>query len=190
MAHTTKLISLDCGETETGAVVLTTSGIREGLNMANDQVIDFILVEKERCYDFTLLIEDVRPYNMRITDGIIHTIKFLGQLEWRLTEMRIPFTLIPRWQVKRWIFEQYKPVVLPEIQKKIDYSNKQRTAKGIALSRKQTPSFVYVDDRIVQKAMRLHWQIPKAKVGHKAMYNLKDHSWQALALASFYLTTS
>ena len=48
---------------------------------------------------------------------------------------------------------------------------------------------MYVDDRIVQKAMRLHWNIERQKgFAKKAMYNLKDHAWQSLALLTYAIT--
>jgi hypothetical protein len=127
---------------------------------------------------------------MNITDEVINTIKYIGQLQWRLDELHMQYTLIPRWQVKEWVFKQFRAMAEPEIQKKIDYALKRaelKGEKGIS-PRKRTPSFVYVDDRIVVKAMREHWGIKKpTKVGEKAAYNLKDHSWQALAVASLYI---
>jgi hypothetical protein len=132
-----------------------------------------------------IIIEDVRPYNMRITNGIIHTIKFIGQIEWRLKSLDAKITLIPRWEVKQWVFLQFKTMVLPEIEKKIDKWSVKEDNKGKA---RLTAKFVWVDDRMIANAMRKWWGIKNpTKVGQRAMYNLKDHSWQALALVSFHI---
>jgi len=184
----TILVGVDPGSEKSGIVVLTQKGIREGTNIGNESVFDYILTEKSKCDSFMLVIEDMRPYNMRITDEVIQTIKYLGQLEWRLNEANIAYTLIPRWQIKQWVFLQFRTMAEPEIVKKIEASNRRKLAANLPLSRKQQPTFVFVDDRIVQKAMRIHWGIKKpTKVGQKAAFNLKDHSWQALGLASYYI---
>jgi hypothetical protein len=94
-------------------------------------------------------------------------------------------TMIPRWYVKQWVFAQFKTMVLPEIEKKID----RWAAKEDNKERKRlTAKFVWVDDRMIANAMRKWWGIKNpTKVGQRAMYNLKDHSWQALALVSYYM---
>jgi hypothetical protein len=187
----TKLVGLDCGETSTGVVVITESGIGSGYNISNDCVIQFIKKESKSAKKLLVIVEDVRPYNMRITNGIINTIKFIGETEWRLKSSGIIYELIPRWKVKQWVFKKYNAMVIPEIIKKIDYARKRKEAIGETVnSKKQNPSFVYIDDRLVQKAMRKLWNIPIPKVGHTAAYGLKDHSWQALGLISCFLYTS
>lgn len=116
----------------------------------------------------------------------------ISQIEWRLGTIPCKIELIPRWQVKQWVYIQFKAIVAPLIQKKIDYSHerkkKQYEAKGWAEKKKSTESFVWVDDRIIIAAMRKHWSIPLTKrVGSTTMYNLREHSWQALALVSYFL---
>lgn len=76
-----------------------------------------------------------------------------------------------------------------EIQKKINYANKKDREKAgpEATLRKRTASFVYVDDRIVEKGVKLWWNIKKPKVGDRTPFGLKTHSWQGLALATFYI---
>jgi hypothetical protein len=48
-------------------------------------------------------------------------------------------------------------------------------------------SFVYVDDRMVQLAMIKNYDIPIPKAGSGYDFGLKEHSWQALAVATVYL---
>lgn len=218
-----KIIGIDAGSEVSGVIVLENNKIRHGYNLKNSEVIDFIGAEGATCDKLTVIIEDVRPYNMRITDGIIQTIKFLGQIEWRLQHMNQDFVLISRWAVKQWIFLQYKSIAWPEIEKKIIRATK-RAQKAheeeLGALKKQlpnirdqgsgqykdlekqivnfksfkprnaTPTFVYVDDRIVANAMRKHWGIDKPKrPGERAAFGLKDHSWQALALCSCFLAS-
>lgn len=188
-----KMIGIDAGSTSSGIIVLVEGKIREGYNMTNEEVIPFIEREQEG-YKLTVVIEDVRPYNMRITNGIIDTIKFIGQIEWRLKSIDCKIELVPRWQVKQWVYIQFKTIVTPLIQKKIDYSHERKKKlyedKGWGEKKKSVGSFVWVDDRIIIEAMRKHWNIPKTKkVGQLTMYNLREHSWQALALCSYFLKT-
>lgn len=188
----TTLLSVDPGSINSGIAILVDGKIEAGLNVNNAQVVDLIKEQSRKCGKLLIVIEDMRPYNMRITDEVISTIKYIGQLQWRLDELGMKYTLIPRWQVKQWVFLQFRTMAEPEIQKKIDYALKRAELKGVKpiSARKRTPSFVYVDDRIVQKAMRIRWGIKKpTKVGDKAPFGLKDHSWQALALASLYIAS-
>jgi hypothetical protein len=62
-----------------------------------------------------------------------------------------------------------------EIAKKIARKAKKRK-DGSSLK----PSFQYVDDRIVQKAMRSQWNQGAAKPGVVNKLGIKDHAWQAL----------
>jgi hypothetical protein len=48
-------------------------------------------------------------------------------------------------------------------------------------------SFHYVDDRIVIAAMKKHWNIPTPKPGKSNALGFSSHSWQALAVGSYYL---
>jgi hypothetical protein len=182
----TTLIGIDAGSTSSGIIVLTGNKIKEGYNMKNEEVFGFIEDEMKLCDNLRVIIEDVRPYNMRITNGIIDTIKFIGQIDWRIRQLSgVHVELIPRWQVKQWVFIQFKGIVLPQIEKKIDRWALKEENKD---KPRVTAKFVWIDDRMIQEAMRKHWNIPKVKgFGKKVMYSLKDHSWQALALCSFHL---
>jgi hypothetical protein len=150
-------------------------------------VFGFILNARECCEELIVVIEDMRPYNMRITDGVIQTIKFIGQLEWRLKEAGITYDLIPRWQVKQWAFTEYRAILEPLIDRKI-YLAAERKKKAGGVPRNATASFVYVDDRMVSTAMREFWKIGKVKrVGQEAF--LKDHAWSALAVVSLHIVS-
>jgi hypothetical protein len=174
------LVGVDPGETQCGVAIITENGIQKGMHISNTLLIDFIYECKKNSEgDFLVVMEDMRPYNMRITDNIINTIKFIGEIQWRLQSLGIEYLLYPRWQIKSWAFSTYPDMCSIEIQKKIDYAiARERLKKGEdAALRKRTASFVYVDDRIVEKAMKLWWNIKKPKVGEKTAFGLKTHSW-------------
>jgi hypothetical protein len=147
--------------------------------------------ERKKCVEMYLVIEDVRPYRMQITNGIIETIKFLGVLQYRLEGAGIEFKLIPRYKVKEWVFKNYTAMSRDEISKSIvRIEAREKLAQGDAYIQKpRSVTFVYVDDRIVQKAMRLHWNIPaRTGFGQKSLYNLKDHAWAALGVLTCFMT--
>lgn len=126
---------------------------------------------------------------MRINDNVINTIKFIGQTEWRLAEAGVDYKLFPRWMIKQWVFTNHQKMCAIEIGKKIDYAAARDVKKHgpDAPLRKRSCTFVYVDDRIVEKAMKLQWKIEKPKVGQQTAFGLKTHSWQGLAMATFYI---
>lgn len=181
------LIGIDAGSEQSGIVAITDGIIQVGDTIGNSHVFDFIL-NSRNCDNLIVAIEDMRPYNMRITDGVIQTIKFIGQLEWRLRESGITYDLIPRWQVKQWVFLQYRTILEPLIDRKIHLAA-QRKMKENKKPRNASASFVYVDDRMVSTAMREFWKIEKVKkVGQEAF--LKDHAWSALAVASLHIVSN
>lgn len=202
-----KIVGIDPGSVNSGIVVLENGKIRQGYNVPNVEVVDFINKEYLLSTELHLIIEDVRPYSMRITDGIIQTIKFLGWIEGKLSELGRAFELIPRHQVKQWVFVQFKTIAVPEIEKKIIRAGKRAEKKwqeayDAAIKkelpepppfkpRNSVPTFVYVDDRIVANAMRKWWNIKKpSRPGQRAAYGLKDHSFQALGLVSFFMAAN
>lgn len=126
---------------------------------------------------------------MQITNGIIDTIKFIGQIEWRLKQVEgLIVELIPRYSVKQWVFIQFKSLAVTYIESKIDYKIKKREKEGKENKYRDKVTFVWMDDRVIERAMRQHWNIPKVKkVGDVTPYNLRDHSWQALAVVSYYM---
>ena len=182
------LVGIDAGSEQSGIVVISDGIIQVGDTIGNSHIFDFIINARNSCEGFVVAVEDMRPYNMRITDGVIQTIKFIGQLEWRLREAGIIYDLIPRWQVKQWVFLQYRTILEPLIDRKI-YLAAERKIKAGKKPRNASASFVYVDDRMVSTAMREYWKIEKVKrVGQTAF--LKDHAWSALAVASLHIVSN
>jgi hypothetical protein len=182
------LVGIDAGSEQSGIAVISDGVIQVGDTIGNSHVFDFILNAGEGCDKLIIAIEDMRPYNMRITDGVIQTIKFIGQIEWRLREAGITYDLIPRWQVKQWVFLQYRLIIEPLIDRKIELAAKRKIKAG-EKPRNASASFIYVDDRMVSTAMREFWKIEKVKrVGQEAF--LKDHAWSALAVASLHIVSN
>lgn len=102
--------------------------------------------------------------------------------------MGIEALLYPRWEVKSWIFNKYPELCTELIINKIEAAakRKEKTSAGEIIARRN-PSFIYVDDNIVARAIRIYWRLEKPKVGDKAPFGLKTHSYQALAIATFYI---
>lgn len=187
------MIGLDVGSKNSGVVVIDDNGIREGYNIENKFVFAFIRTEAESSEKVIVIIEDIKPYRMQITNGIIQTIKFLGEMEYRLNQAAIAFKLVARWEVKKWVYNKYTRIVDKEIKKNIIRfealeKKKAEEANKDYEPKNRTPTFVYVDDRIVIKAMRLFWKIENVKGwGKKGKFNLKDHSWQALGVCTAFM---
>jgi hypothetical protein len=140
-----------------------------------------------------VVIEDVRPYSTKLSMQTIDTIKFIGELQYRLEfELKIPFVLITRSEVKSWIFEHYNTVCVDRIDKKILLAHNRKVSKGErgyltkeGFMRKASQN--WVDDRIIQACMQVHWGIEKPKVGKSNSLGFKAHSYQALAVGSVYI---
>jgi hypothetical protein len=49
------------------------------------------------------------------------------------------------------------------------------------------PTFVFVNDRNVLNAMKKRWGIEKPKPGKRNPLGLSGHSWQALAVGTYYI---
>jgi hypothetical protein len=96
--------------------------------------------------------------------------------------------LVPRSAVKKWVFEAHADIVKPLCQIKSDKAADKRAAEnGDSVVTYKTASFIYVDDRMVQLSMIEHYEIPIPKPGDGYEYGLKDHSWQALAVATTFI---
>lgn len=189
MKHTnTLLVGIDPGETHSGVAIVENGAIQKGINISNILLIDFILSLQKSEFYFLVIIEDMRPYNMRISDNVINTIKFIGQIEWRLSSLGVNFKLFPRWEIKQWVFQKYPDMAKEEVCKKIEYlaSTMEKKNGGIRVPRRK-PSFVYINDRIVERAIKMWWGIKKPKVGQSSPFGLKTHSWQGLAMITFYI---
>jgi hypothetical protein len=71
---------------------------------------------------------------------------------------------------------------LPVIKKKIQKKGYISAATG----EDRKPSFVFVDDKIMTESMKVLYGIELPKAGKGYEYGLKTHSWQALALATYF----
>ena len=161
------------------------------MNLNNELVVPKIqeLLDTEH---YSVVIEDVRAYGTRLSPQLLLTAKFIGQLEWRLKSSAIAFELIPRFEVKLWVFRAFPELVLPRIVKKMTVEDRRREKDGSKRLRNKAGElykggFVWVDDRIIQAAMADYWGIKKPKPGKPTQFGLKTHIWQALALISWFI---
>jgi hypothetical protein len=174
--------------------VLDDGRIVGAFNLNTDQfwskVTNFLI--NQSC---TIVIEDLAPYSLKLTPQVIDTAKWIGMAVERLTaSVTTPIVLIPRSSVKKWVYEAFPEVVLPLCDKKIDKKlslacdlttrQEVRVDDNGKVARKS--SFVYVDDKIVTEAMKYLHRIEMPKPGSGYEHGLKEHSWQSLAIASFY----
>lgn len=170
------VLGIDPGSTHSGIVVLENGRLVRGDNLSNEDM--FTLIDWYGIFhpEIKLLIiyEDIRPYTSRFNMATINTCKVIGRLEYVLNLQRIRHKSITRNEVKNYVFTTHSEMCISEITKKIE--RKKKTKKdGSSLK----PSFQYVDDRIVHKAMRSQWEIT-SKRGLVNNMGIKDHAWQAL----------
>jgi hypothetical protein len=138
---------------------------------------------------------------------VVNTIQFIGELKYRLkNEVCVDYVMITRGQVKKWVFDNYQEDCMELIDKKISYMDEYGEKKNTMLEvtgkkakyrryktkdgslRKAT--FHWIDDRIVIRVMKKFWKIPEAKKFKKNEHGFKDHSWQALSLIAYYMSTT
>jgi hypothetical protein len=179
-----RIISVDPGNVISGFCMIENGQIAFAANLPNQFVIPKIR-EFIQNAAYTVIIEDVRPYGTRLTQQLLDTSKFIGELCYRLIGLKVVPELIARWEVKKWVFETFKSDLEPLILKKMEKSEKGLT-KADGENRK--PTFIWVDDRLIIKSMKKMWNIPTPKPGKTNKYGINAHSWQALALASLHIT--
>lgn len=194
MTQRKTIFSIDAGSEVSGLAAITNGTDIEYASVTeNDQIIgkiQNIMLNRKTI----VLIEDIRPFKMGMAMQTIETAKFIGELKYRLkNELIIDFLLIPRFEVKRWVFNYFPNLCTDRIERKITYLDDIGERSGRKRYRKKKtgelykPTMHYVDDRIVIAAMREYWKIEKPKPGKTNEFGLKSHSWQALALGTFYL---
>ena len=176
-----RIIGIDPGST-CGIVILDGGQITSAFNIMSDimltKVTDFLI--HPNC---TVVIEDIKPYSLRLTPQVIDTCKFIGELNFRLkTWSGAIVEYVARNQVKKWCFDTFPEVCTPIIQKKIEKKGFRNKETG----EWRKPSFVWVDDKVVTECMKALYSIEKPKSGYGYQFGLKEHSWQALAIASYY----
>jgi hypothetical protein len=200
MSYYSRIIGIDPGSESCGMVVLDGGQITAVFNIINiifwDKVTNFLI--HPNCI---VVLEDIRPYSMRLMPQVIDTCKFIGEAVYRLrTVAGANVELITRSEVKKWVFDQFPDVCEGRVDKKIlkkafaacdTASGKEILVKenGDAWKARKG-SFVYVDDKIVKEAMKHHYDIPKPPPGDGYKYGLKDDAWQALAIATLYHSRS
>lgn len=198
------IFSIDVGPIISGVCVISNNQIIECVNLSNDAVCAKI---KEYYVKYRVIpvIEDIRAYSGKLSQEVINTCKFIGELSYRLqNELQIHYyRLITRSSVRKWVFDAFPDTCIPAIDKKIAYLDeygKRKNEELVAAGKKskyrryvtksgglRKASFNYVDDRIIITVMKKLWKIPEPKPFKGNIYGLKAHSWQALALASYYL---
>ncbi len=178
------VISCDPGSETSGLVVIrNTEIVFADQKIPNHAVLGKITHFFEQ-FGGVVVIEDIAPYSQTLKMQVIQVCKFIGQLEYRLSVLDIGYEMIPRSSVKKWVYDEYQDVIWEQLRKKVIRSEKRRK-DGKTL----TPTFVWVDDRMVASAMRAHWGIKKPKPGHKNELGISGHSWQALGLATYWIKT-
>lgn len=180
-----RIIGLDPGSEATGMVVLDNYNIIGAFNLKNEcfynKVTNYLIHN-----NVTVIIEDLAAYSLRLTPQVISTAKFIGECLYRLkNDAGCNVVLIPRSAVKKWCYDTFPSICLPIIEKKIEKKG-YKNADGEF----RKGNFFYIDDKIVIECMKHLYKIPLPKAGKGYDYNLKTHSWQALACASTYLHSS
>lgn len=180
----TVVIGVDAGSESSGVVIILDGSISFTGNIPNPEVFELIRQYQQIEYKLRVVIEDVAAYSMRISSQIIETCKWLGEWRYRLKTTRIAFRMVVRSKVKTWIFLEYAQLVIPMVEEKII---KRHTVKADGSYYKA--SHMFVDDKIIVKVMEHRWAVECRKEGRSKVnqYGLKDHSWQALAVATMYL---
>ena len=143
---------------------------------------------------FTVVIEDIFPYSMRLTPAVIATCKLIGGIakEFEIRNPGIRIEYVARNTIKNWIFKTFPDVAIPRINKKLWLKHNRDIKKGkkglIKIDGEmREPSFNYVDDRIVCAAMKEFYKMETPKPGKKNSYGLlrNSHAWQALSVATW-----
>jgi len=181
MENAASYLSIDVGSSQSGIVVVNSLKIAFAANLENSDILKRIVVEKLKDPLLFVLIEDIKPYSVKLTQQTIDTCKFIGQLCYFLKLRKIKYELITRHKVKKWIYDSYPDIVIGLVMKKIEYRNK--TNKD---GKNRRPSYIYVDDRIIAVVMRSIWGIASGS-GKRNSYGLSSHSWQALSIATYFL---
>lgn len=192
---TRRIIGVDAGGAISGLCSLDGGKISLAMNLPNQNLYNRLayLLLHDNCI---VAVEDVKPYSLQVSQGIIDTCKFLGELTYRLrNEAGAPCVMVSRFEVKKWVYDTFPDAVLPRIRRKIDRKcfdacnvmDRAEVRVNAAGKPPAKPNFAYVDDRCVTEAMKALYCIPMPKPGDGYEYGLKDHSWQALGCASYYM---
>lgn len=177
------ILAIDPGESRSGMVILVDYILIEAFYLENELVFDKVTGYNNAGTDLLVLVEDIQPYLGRLSPNVIETSKFIGELKYRLKTASIEFELIKRSEVKQYVFNSFPELVHPKISKRIE-------RKGYVTKDGEfrKPQFMWVNDLLVQIAMRTYWNVPKPWKRNK--YGLESHSWQALGVATCFINRS
>lgn len=174
-------IGVDVGNINSGLVVLIEGQIQHVKTIENSLVFDTVLSYFVRYRLVRVVIEDIKPYAGNLSQQAIDTCKFIGQLAWRLSEKGIDYIMLNRSQVRKWVYDTFPDLIIPLVVARIAKTNAKNND-----GKNRKPSFVYVNDGFVLKAMKILWNIPDAPPGKGYTHGLRTHTWQALALVSCF----
>lgn len=190
------VISIDPGSERSGMAVIYQSALFSnalyGFIVDNERVVDEIKEHYVK-YNPIVVIEDIKYFRGKISQQVLDTIKFIGELNYRLSvDLKLTVRYVTRGQVKKWIFEQFPELCREKIDKKIAYLDDYGEKKGKKRYRNKDgnlrkATFHWVDDRVTIMAMKKVWDIPTPKPGKKNIYGFAADSWQALATGSYFL---
>lgn len=175
------IVAVDVGSQVSGIVVITDGVINRSSVTDNAVLFDLIKEYHGTGWRLRVVIEDIVPYGQHISLGLISTIKFLGELLYRLKTARISFRMITRIEVKLWVYRTFPDIAIPFIEERIRFKDLRNGKTGEL----RKPSHVFVNDSCVINALRFLWDIP-AERGKSNRFGLSTHSWQALAVYSCY----
>lgn len=198
---TQRIIGIDPSGSNCGIVVLDDRHIVAAYDCSTDKFYDIITPWLLHS-NLIVVIEDIAAYSLRLMPAVIDTCKFIGELTYRLkNDVGVNVQLIPRSSVKKWVFELF-PVMCSEfVAKKIEktglFACDVATKEEIRVSKdgsgtpwkKRTGNFFYLDDVIIQEAMRVFYRIDSPGKGRKYSNGMKKHNWQALSTATFFMTS-
>lgn len=173
------VIGIDAGSNKSGVAIVANGQIVKGMVIGNQQVME--LLTNPIYANYHIVIEDLRAYSVRLSQDLINTAKFIGKMEYVLDSINAKYTLVERVQIKKMVYDKY-PSAEMEVKDKI----MQRGKINPKTLEYRKPSMIYVCDRVVANAMRYFWDLPKGQ-GKRNKLGLASHSWQGLALCSYYL---
>jgi len=176
------VIAIDSGDKQSGVVIIIDNQISYAATSPNEEIVDMIKQYIGVRYRLRVIVEDIRPYSLKLSMNVIETCKWIGELRYRLKSARIAAKYIGRSEVKAWVYNKFPEIVEPMIRSKI---NKKGLVNKDGGERKS--SFIWVDDKIIVAAMRSYWELQPSIRGKKNEYGLASHSFQALGLATYYL---
>ena len=191
------VISIDPGNQASGVAVICQTDLFN--NSLNGFIVENTLLIPEITkhyvkYKPIVVIEDIRYFKGKVSQQVLDTIKFIGELNYRLKcELGLSVEYVTRGQVKKWVFDTFPELSKQRIEKKIAYlddygekKDKKRYRNKDGSLRKAT--FHWVDDRVTIEAMKRLWNIPTPKPGKRNIYGFSADSWQALAAGSYFLS--